>query len=103
MESSPIQISHDRLVRIKPIEENHQQFVNDHQTRYFIYEVDDNRWQNVNPNGESEYDLETIRQEKAFLPIGILSVDKNSSVFSFEGDLTVSQADQTIIFNSLGK
>lgn len=100
MEHSPIQISHDRLVQIKPIQENHQQFIKDHQTRYFIYEVDDNRWQNVNPNGESEYDLDTIKQEKAALPIGILSVDENNG-FSFEGDLTVTLEDQTTIFQSI--
>lgn len=100
MESSPIQISHDRLVRLKPIEENHQQFLKD-QKRYFIYEVDDNKWQNVNPDGSADYDLEFIKQEKALLPIGILSVDQNNNEFSFEGDLTVTKDDQLVIFNSL--
>lgn len=98
MESSPIQISRDRLVRLKKIEENQQQAVNNHQTRYFIYEIDDNRWQNANPNGETDYDLQSIKQEPALLPIGIILVDKNSNTFSFEGDLTTTQEDQKIIF-----
>ncbi|RYE11701.1 MAG: hypothetical protein EOP44_00710 [Sphingobacteriaceae bacterium] len=102
MESSPIQISHDRLVRLKPIEENHQQFLKD-QKRYFIYEIDDNKWQNTNPDGSDDYDLEFIKQEKAVLPIGILSVDQNTNDFSFEGDLTVTKDDQVAIFNSLPK
>lgn len=101
MKSSPITISHDRLVELKPIEQQHEQFVNDHQHRYFIYEIDDNRWQNANPNGETEYDLASIKQEPALLPIGIILVDKNSNTFSFEGDLTVTQEDQNVIFKSL--
>ncbi|WP_419800910.1 hypothetical protein [Mucilaginibacter sp.] len=101
METSPVRISHDRLVRLKPIEESHQQFIRDHQTRYFIYEVDDNRWQNVNPNGEPEYDLESIKQEKALLPIGILTVNQDKNTFGFGGDLTVTQEDQTLIFDSI--
>lgn len=101
MEKSPIQISHDRLVRLKLIEENQQQNLNPHQTRYFVYEIDDNRWQNVDPNGESEYDLQSIKQEPALLPIGIITIDKNSNVFSFEGDLTVTNEDQEVIIKSL--
>lgn len=101
MESSPIQISHDRLVRLKLIEENQQQNINEGQNRYFVYEIDDNRWQNANPNGETDYDLASIKQEPALLPIGIILVDKNSNTFSFEGDLTVTQEDQNVIFNSL--
>ncbi|MGI4751836.1 MAG: hypothetical protein ACRYFB_14485 [Janthinobacterium lividum] len=103
MESSPIQISHDRLVRLKLISENQQQAINVDQIRYFIYEIDDNRWQDVNPNGETEYDLQSIKQEPVFLPIGILLVDKKSNTFSFEGDLTVTQEDQETIFKSLGQ
>lgn len=103
MESSPIQISHDRLVRVKPIEENHQQFTNDEQIRYFIYEIDDNRWQNVDPIGEIEEDLLTIKQEPALLPIGILAVDKKTGNFSFEGDLTVTKEDQMLILKAISR
>jgi hypothetical protein len=101
MRISPLAISHDRLVQLKPIKENHNQFMNDHQTRYFIYEIDDNRWQDVNPEGETEYDLESIKQEPARLPVGILTVDTESNSFSFEGDLTISKEDQELLFQSL--
>jgi hypothetical protein len=101
MRISPLPISHDRLVQLKPIQENHNQFVNDHQTRYFIYEIDDNRWQNVTPEGETEYDLESIKQEPARLPVGILTVDTETNSFSFEGDLTISKEDQELLFQSL--
>ncbi|RYE36897.1 MAG: hypothetical protein EOP42_01675 [Sphingobacteriaceae bacterium] len=100
MESTPIQISHNRLVRLKLIEENHQQFLKD-QKRYFIYEIDDNKWQNVNPDGSNDDDLEFIKQEKALLPIGILAVNQIDNSFSFEGDLTVTKEDQLVIFKSI--
>ena len=101
MKTSPIAISHDRLVELKPIEQQHGQFVNDQQQRYFIYEIDDNRWQNVEPDGETDYDLQSIKQERVELPVGILTVDKQNEVFSFEGDLTITQEDQKLIFQSL--
>ncbi|MGI4022477.1 MAG: hypothetical protein ACRYFA_13305 [Janthinobacterium lividum] len=101
MNISPVSISHDRLMQLKLIQENHNQVVNDHQSRYFIYEIDDNRWQNVNPEGESEYDLESIKQEPARLPVGILTTDKEMNTFSFEGDLTISKEDQELLFQSL--
>jgi hypothetical protein len=101
MRTSPIPISHERLVQLKPIQENHDQFVSDHQTRYFIYEIDDNRWQDVNPDGQTEYDLESIKQEPARLPVGILTVDNQTETFSFEGDLTISKEDQELLFQSL--
>ncbi len=101
MEIAPVQISHDRLVQLKPIRENQDQFVNDHQQRYFIYEMDDNRWQNVNPDGESEYELESMKQERALLPVGILTIDSETRSFSFEGDLTISKEDQELLFQSL--
>jgi len=101
MEIAPVQISHDRLVQLKPIRENHDQFVNDHQQRYFIYEMDDNRWQNVNPDGETDYGLESIKQERALLPVGILTIDTETRSFSFAGDLTITQEDQALLFQSL--
>lgn len=101
MKVSPIAISHDRLVQLKPIQEHHEHFVNDNQTRYFIYEIDDNRWQDVNPEGETEYNLESIKQEPARLPVGILTIDTNSGTFSYEGDLTITQEDQKLLFQSL--
>lgn len=100
MKTSPIAISHERLVELKPIEQHHQQFVNDRQTRYFIYEIDDNTWQNVNPDGETDYELQSIKQEPARLPIGILTVDPENTNYSFEGDLTVDKNDQDLIFQS---
>ncbi len=102
MRVSPITISHNRLVKIKLIEENQPHQIID-QKRYFIYEIDDNKWQNVNPDGSADDDLESIKQEKAVLPIGILSVDQNSNDFSFEGDLTITKDDQLLIFNFLSK
>lgn len=101
MKTSPTAISHDRLVELKPIEQNHEQFVNDHQTRYFVYEINDNSWQNVNPEGEPDYELQFIKQEPARLPIGILTVDPEKTTFYFEGDLTVDKNDQNLIFQSL--
>ncbi len=101
MKTTPINISHDRLVELKPIEQQHKQFVNDHQHRYFIYEIDDNRWQNVTPEGETEYDLQSDKQERIKLPVGILTVDEQKGSFSFEGDLTISKEDQNLIFQSL--
>lgn len=101
MQTSSVQISHDRLVQLKPIREIHDQFVNDHQTRYFIYEIDDYRWQNVNPDGETNYELEAIKQERALLPVGILTIDSENGSFSFEGDLTISKEDQELLFKSL--
>lgn len=101
MKTSPITISHGRLVELKPIEQQHDQLVNDRQQRHFIYEIDDNRWQNVNPDGETEYDLQSIKQERAELPVGILTVDEKKEVFSFEGDLTITQEDQKLLFQSL--
>lgn len=100
MKTSPIAISHERLVELKPIEQHQQQFVNDRQTRYFIYEIDDNTWQNVNPDGETDYELQSIKQEPARLPIGILTVDPEKTTFYFEGDLTVDKNDQNLIFQS---
>ena len=101
MEIAPVQISHDRLVQLKPIRENHDQFVKNHQQRYFIYEMDDNRWQNVNPDGKTDYELESMKQEKALLPVGILTIDSENGSFSFEGDLTISKEDQELLFKSL--
>lgn len=101
MKTSPITISHDRLVELKPIEQQHEQFVNDHQTRYFIYEIDDNRWQNVEPNGETDYDLQSIKQERVEIPIGILTVDEQNRTFFYEGDLTVTQEDQKLLYQAL--
>lgn len=101
MKTSPIAISHERLVELKPIEQQHEQFLSDHQTRYFIYEIDDNRWQNVEPDGETDYDLQSIKQERVELPVGILTIDEQKGSFSFEGDLTISKDDQKLIFQSL--
>ena len=101
MKTSPIAISHDRLVELKPIDQQHEQFVQDHQQWYFIYEIDDNRWQNVEPDGETDYDLQSIKQERVKLPVGILTVDGQSGTFSFEGDLTITQEDQKLLFQSL--
>ncbi len=101
MKIAPVQISHDRLVQLKPIRENHNQFVNDQQHRYFIYEMDDNRWQNVNPEGETDYELESMKQEKVLLPVGILTIDNETGSFSFDGDLTISKEDQDLLFQSL--
>ncbi|RYE30285.1 MAG: hypothetical protein EOP42_12510 [Sphingobacteriaceae bacterium] len=101
MENTPIQISHDRLVSLKLITENQQPIIKNQQKRYFIYEIDGNKWQNINPNGEPDADLELIKQEKTVLPIGILTVDENNNSFSFEGDLTVTTEDQTKIFAHL--
>lgn len=101
MSTTPIQISHDRLVKLKPIEAHHDQYIEDHQSRYFIYEIDDNQWQNVNPEGETDYDLESIKQEPAQIPVGILSIDNQSDTYSFEGDLTITQEDQKLIFESV--
>lgn len=101
MNISPVAVSHDRLMQLKPVQENHDQFIKDHQSRYFIYEIDDNHWQNVNPEGEPEYDLVSVKQEPARLPVGILTVDTGSNSFSFEGDLTISKEDQQLLLQSL--
>ncbi len=101
MKSSLISISHERLVQLKQIERGHEQFTNDQQTRYFIYEIDDNHWQDVNPEGETEYGLQSIKQERARLPVGILTIDDKKEVFSFEGDLTISKEDQSLLFQSV--
>ncbi len=101
MKTSPIAISHERLVELKLIAQDHEQFVNDHQHRYFIYEIDDNHWQNVTPEGEMEYDLQSNKQERVKLPVGILTVDEQKGSFLFEGDLTITQEDQNLIFQSL--
>lgn len=101
MKSSPVQISHDRLVELRPIEQERNQYVDDHQSRYFIYEIDDNRWQDVNPEGETNYDLQSIKQEPARLPVGILTIDNKNGSFSFEGDQTVSEDDQKVLFQSV--
>ena len=101
MKVSPVPISHDRLIQLKPIKQNQDQFKDDQQTRYFLYEIDDNRWQDVNPEGESEYDLESIKQEPAHIPVGILTIDSRNNSFSFEGDLTISKEDQQTLFESL--
>lgn len=101
MRISPTAISHDRLVQLKPIEQNHNQYIDDQKTRYFVYEIDDNRWQDVNPQGETEYDLQSIKQERSTLPVGILTVNLESNTFSFEGDLTITPEDQKLIFDSL--
>ena len=100
MKISPIQISHDRLVQLKPIEQNQDKLAQNHQTRYFIYEIDYNNWQNVNPEGETEYDLQSIKQEPARLPVGILTIDIEKNSFSFEGDLTISKEDQEMLFEA---
>ena len=100
MKISPTPISHDRLIQVKQIEQNHDQFIDDKKTRYFIYEIDDNRWQDVNPLGETEYDLQSIKQEPAQIPVGILTVDQETDTFSFEGDLTITQEDLDLIFQS---
>lgn len=101
MNISPIQISHSRLVQLKPIEQQHQQFLDDQQSRYFIYEIDDNLWQNVNPDGETDYELQSIKQDPARIPIGILTINKNKTDFDFEGDLTVSKEDQQLLFDAV--
>lgn len=101
MKTSPIAISHDRLVELKPIEPDQEQFLNHQQHRYFIYEIDDYRWQNVEPDGETDYDLQSIKQERVKLPVGILTVNEQNGVFSFEGDLTIDEDDQTLLFQSL--
>ncbi|MVN20837.1 hypothetical protein [Mucilaginibacter arboris] len=100
MRTSPVPISHDRLIQLKPIEQNHDQYVDDHLTRYFIYEIDDNRWQDVTPEGETEYELQSIKQEPASLPVGILTIDNENETFSLEGDLTISKEDQTLLFEA---
>ncbi len=101
MKTSTISISHERLVQLKQIERGHEQFTNDQQTRYFIYEIDDNHWQDVNPEGETDYELESMKQEKALLPVGILTIDSETRSFSFAGDLTISKEDQELLFQSL--
>jgi len=101
MKTSTISISHGRLVQLKQIERGHEQFANDRQTRYFIYEIDDNHWQDVNPEGETEYELQSIKQERARLPVGILTIDTETRSFSFAGDLTITQEDQALLFQSL--
>ena len=102
MRISPVAISHDRLIQLRPIEQHHHEhYVDDAQTRYFLYEIDDNRWQDVNPEGETEYDLESIKQEPARLPVGILTVEANNGTFSYQGDLTITQEDQKILFQSI--
>jgi hypothetical protein len=101
MKISPTPISHDRLVQLKPIKQNHNQYLDDQKVRYFVYEIDDNRWQDVNPEGQTEYDLESIKQEPARLPVGILTVDPASNTFSFEGDQTITQEDLELIFKSI--
>lgn len=100
MKSSLISISHGRLIQLKQIERGHEQFTNDQQTRYFIYEIDDNHWQDVNPEGETDYELQSIKQEPARLPVGILTIDAQKERFSFEGDLTISKEDQSLLFQS---
>lgn len=101
MKITPIPISHDRLVELKPISQEQEQYPDDVQTRYFVYEINDNRWQNVTPEGETEYDLQSIKQKPAQLPIGTLTVDKQNGHFNFEGDQTISPEDQTVIFKAI--
>lgn len=101
MSKSPIQISHQRLVQLSPIAPDHSHFVNDQQTRFFVYEIDDNLWQNVNPDGATDYELQSIKQDPARLPIGILIINENKEGFTYEGDLTVTSDDQKLIFDSL--
>lgn len=101
MRISPTPISHDRLIQLKLIEQNPNQYIDDEKVSYFLYEIDDNKWQDVNPEGETEYDLQSIKQEPARLPVGILTVDVKNGTFSFEGDLTITREDQKLLFQSI--
>lgn len=88
-------------MQLRPIAAQNEQFAKDQLSRYFIYEIDDNEWQNVDPEGQTDYDLESIKQKPAELPVGILTVNADNGTFSFEGDLTITQEDQKLLFEAL--
>lgn len=111
MALTTLKISYDRLLEIEKQKDNH----------YLIYQIDDNHWLNADEEGsrlEDERDnMEEFKavadSEKSFITpdeevsnqdgeparilIGSITLNKDDGTFIFEGDQTVSIADQFAI------